>query len=82
MMNENIKKLADEAELTAGVWTVPDFIIERFAVSLIEQCVKICGNVRYTGYCPPEDGAAPQYYNDAAENCADDIKDYFGVNHG
>lgn len=39
-----------------------------------EACAKVCDGIRYSGYCPPEDGGAPRYYNDAAEECADTIR--------
>ncbi len=35
-----------------------------------EACAKVCDGIRYNGYCPPEDGAAPDYYNSAAAECA------------
>jgi hypothetical protein len=39
-----------------------------------EQCAKVCDGTRYSGYSPPEDGAAPDYYNSAAEECAAAIR--------
>jgi hypothetical protein len=39
-----------------------------------EACAKLCNGIRYSGYCPPEDGAAPDYYNSAAEECATAIR--------
>ena len=39
-----------------------------------EGCAKVCEGIRYSGYCPPEDGAAPDYYNSAAAECADAIR--------
>jgi hypothetical protein len=39
-----------------------------------EACAKVCEGIRYSGYCPPEDGAAPDYYNSAAAECAATIR--------
>jgi len=39
-----------------------------------EACAKACDGIRYNGYCPPEDGAARSYYNNAAEECAAAIR--------
>jgi hypothetical protein len=54
------------------------FILCRFANAIAaterEACAKVCDGIRYSGYCPPEDGGAPRYYNDAAEECADAIR--------
>jgi hypothetical protein len=57
----------------AYVGEVQEFC-ERFAALVAaaerEQCAKVCDGIRYSGYCPPEDGAAPDYYNSAAAECA------------
>jgi hypothetical protein len=54
------------------------FILCRFANAIAaaerEACAKVCDGIRYSGYCPPEDGGAPRYYNDAAEECAAAIR--------
>lgn len=39
-----------------------------------EACAKICDETRYTGYVPAEDGEARQYYDAAAEDCAEQIR--------
>ncbi len=39
-MNERIRELAKQAELTSGVWAVPDFILERFAELIVRECIK------------------------------------------
>jgi hypothetical protein len=39
-----------------------------------EACAKVCDDIRYGGYVPPEDGAAATYYNDAANECAEAIR--------
>lgn len=41
-----------------------------------ERCAKICETERYTGYVPPEDGSTAEYYNEAAENCAEAIRNW------
>lgn len=38
-MNERIEKLAEQAELTKGVWAVPDFILQRFAELIVRECL-------------------------------------------
>jgi hypothetical protein len=52
--------------------------LERFAALVAaaerEACAKACDDIRYSGYCPPEDGVAPDYYNSAAAECADAIR--------
>jgi hypothetical protein len=41
-MNERIKELAEQAELTKGVWAVPDFILKRFAeLIVLEMCKEL-----------------------------------------
>jgi hypothetical protein len=45
------------------------------AVAVGAACLKECEKIRYSGYCPPEDGRAPDYYNDAAIDCAEAIQD-------
>jgi len=74
MNRDDIIRLAQEAK----AWQLPHLIdhdgLERFADLVAaaerEACAKVCDDIRYSGYCPPEDGAAPDYYSDAAENCA------------
>jgi len=39
-----------------------------------ESCAKVCDETRYQWYCPPEDGPAPNYYDNAAEDCAAAIR--------
>jgi hypothetical protein len=39
-----------------------------------EACAKVCDGIRYSGYVPPEDGAAASYYDDAASECAATIR--------
>ena len=39
-----------------------------------EACAKVCDGIRYSGYVPPEDGAAAIYYDDAASECAAAIR--------
>ena len=39
-----------------------------------EACAKVCDGIRYNGYVPPEDGAAADYYDDAAIDCATAIR--------
>ncbi|NCW72852.1 MAG: hypothetical protein EBW12_07640 [Actinobacteria bacterium] len=52
--------------------------LERFARLVAaaerEACAKICDETRFLGYCPPEDGAAPEYYDAAAQSCAKEIR--------
>jgi hypothetical protein len=38
------------------------------------RAAEICDETKFKGYAPPEIGAAADYYNDAARNCADDIR--------
>ncbi len=53
----------------------PTCVAIREAVAMErEACAKVCDGIRHSGYCPPEDGGAPRYYNDAAEECADTIR--------
>lgn len=52
-----------------------EYFASLVALAVCEACVKECNQIRFSGYCPPEDGAAPHYYNEAAESCADAIKE-------
>ena len=52
---------------------VSDCIFDLIAAER-EECARICDKTRYKGYCPPEDGSAPDYYNAAAESCAEAIR--------
>jgi hypothetical protein len=49
-------------------------MVEEVVKAEREACAKVCDGIRYGGYCPPEDGAAPDYYNSAAAECADAIR--------
>lgn len=85
MNREDILQLAREAGFRVGpsrdgpddVWGV-GANLERFAALVAaaerDACAKVCDGIRYSGYCPPEDGAAPDYYNGAAEECAAAIR--------
>lgn len=74
---------------TMHVWTTPTEDVpypegvytenlERFAALVAaaerEACAKVCDDIRYDGYVPPEDGAASYYYNDASIECAAAIR--------
>ncbi len=80
MTRDDIIRLAREAgwhdELLSVSFTEP--LLERFAALVAaaerEACEKVCDGIRYNGYCPPEDGAAPDYYNSAAAECAAAIR--------
>ena len=52
---------------------VADCIFDLIAAER-EACAKICDETRYTGYVPAEDGGARQYYDAAAEDCAEQIR--------
>jgi hypothetical protein len=39
-----------------------------------EACAKLCDGIKYEGCVAPEDGAAADYYDDAARECADAIR--------
>ena len=82
MTREDIIRMAREAGLywTDGVadpWTATDDELESFAraVAAAERaaCIKVCDGIRYKGYVPPEDGAAAEYYDNAADDCANAI---------
>jgi hypothetical protein len=85
MTRDDIIRLSKEAGVPmeysfnngATVWDLHPSL-ERFAarVAAAERaaCAQVCDDIRYNGYCPPEDGAAPDYYNSAAEECAAAIR--------
>jgi hypothetical protein len=64
-MNKRIKSLADNAELTKGVWSVPDFILERFAKSIVRECANA---VRAVPTCGP-----------GSKGCDEIIREHFGI---
>lgn len=73
MMNENRALLAEIEKKDAEIEAL------RSELALVaaherEACARVCDETRYKGYCPPEDGAAPEYYDAAAESCADAIR--------
>jgi len=55
------------------VQKLPKLVAEAVAAER-EACAKICDETRYTGYVPAEDGGARQYYDGAAEDCAEQIR--------
>lgn len=61
-----------------GVVLKPSDLEVKLAVLAVaaerEACAKICDETRYTGYVPAEDGEARQYYDAAAEDCAEQIR--------
>lgn len=73
-MNQNIKKLAEDAELTVGVWAVPDFILERFAKSIIERCI-ICAEREWLR------NGTNSVHNQAVHSVIKSIKQHFGDSH-
>ena len=85
MTRDDIIRMAEEAGFQTDlqdVWITYDGIwseeFERFAALVAaaerEACAKICDETRFLGYCPPEDGAAAEYYDAAAESCAKEIR--------
>ena len=84
MTRDDIIRLAQEAGFIRVVATeeggavtttiAPIEELERFSALVAaaerEACAKVCDGIQYNGYCPPEDGAAPDYYNSAAAECA------------
>ena len=81
MTRDDIIRMAQECQLI-GMRPHLDGIyqesLERFAALVAaaerEACAKICDETRYTGYVPAEDGGARQYYDAAAEDCAEQIR--------
>ena len=81
MTRDDIIRMAKEAGLTLSSlcrWSAYSNDLERFAALVAaaerEACAKICDETRYTGYVPAEDGGARQYYDAAAEDCAEQIR--------
>lgn len=86
MTRDNIIRMAKEAgwqRVGRNPETGPEFPVlignlERFAALVAaaerEACAKICDETRFLGYCPPEDGAAAEYYDAAAQSCAEEIR--------
>lgn len=80
----DIIRMAEEADAFADAMdyagknynTLRDeYFASLVALAVYEACVKECNQIRFSGYFPPEDGNAPYYYNEAAESCADAIKE-------
>ena len=67
-MNGRMKDLAEQAELTNGVWAVPDFILKRFAELIVKECME---QVWYTR----ED----MINDNISQVIKDRIKEHFGV---
>ena len=44
---------------------------------MARKCAELRDAITYDGYVPPEDGAARDYYNSAAQDCADAIRAKF-----
>ena len=78
MTREDIIRMAREQGLpeteVEGVFMVNTDDLGRFAAAEREACAKVCDGIRYSGYCPPEDGSAPDYYNEATQECAEAIR--------
>jgi hypothetical protein len=79
MTKDEILSMAREADLiddtSKSDWYV--YQLERFAALVAEKereaCAKVCDSIRWSGYTPPEDGAAAEYYDSAASECAEQI---------
>lgn len=82
-MNDRILELAEKAEIdcdTDGdIFGSTNGSLKRFARLIAAECVDVCKTIRYSGYCPSEDGAAASYYDNAAENCEAAIRERFGI---
>jgi hypothetical protein len=81
MTREDIIRMAKEAKLPYEYDTGRTLYLkelERFAALVAsadrEACAQVCDGIRYSGYCPPEDGGATRYYDEAAEECAAAIR--------
>jgi hypothetical protein len=70
-MNKHIQEIADKA--TEDVMGVKVLNTELFSRLLIEQCAKICEELRFTNEGPGEQAA----YQRAL--CALSLKEYFGL---
>jgi hypothetical protein len=78
MTRDEIIDMAREAQLSCGS---DEFLLSSVAhfVALVtaaerEACAQLCDEVRWSGYVPPEDGAAATYYDEAATECAEAIR--------
>jgi hypothetical protein len=60
--------LIDGIKLYAGSYAEEAVRLER------EACVAICESTKHLGYVPAEDGAAREYYDAGAADCADAIR--------
>jgi hypothetical protein len=80
MNPDDIIRMAQEAGWEMGEDLSDGFGVRlaRFAALVAaaerEACAKVCDGIRYSGYVPPEDGAAASYYDGAASDCADTIR--------
>ena len=84
MTRDDILRMAQEASDgvlsydAEGRWILSEQEVIQLAASVAaaerEACAKICDETRYTGYVPAEDGGARQYYDAAAEDCAEQIR--------
>ena len=82
-MSEDIIRMAREAggNIYEVDWCFEIENLQRFA-ALVEQrvareCAELCDAITYEGYVPPEDGAARDYYDSAAQDCVDAIRAKF-----
>jgi hypothetical protein len=85
MTKDEIIEFAEKAGLLralfAGdevlVWEAETKHLQLFAALVAEKereaCAKVCDSIRWSGYVPPEDGAAAEYYDSAASECAEQI---------
>lgn len=77
-MNGRILELAEQAELTKGVWVEPDSI-ERFAELIVMECAKVAAQTP----CPYQDEFAKQTYghtwDKACVESAKAVRKHFGV---
>lgn len=73
----NKLEVADLIEQIPQELTPDDFLVAlatKAEEAEREACAKVCDGIRYSGYCPPEDGSAPDYYNEATQECAEAIR--------
>ena len=83
MKQEDIIRMAQEAggNIYEVDWCFEIENLQRFA-ALVErrvarECAELRDAIKYEGYVPPEDGGARDYYNSAAQDCADAIRAKF-----
>ena len=78
-MNPLIRELAEQAELTKGVWKTPDFILEKFAELIVKEVCEMMEQAEDDAYHCFEPSERPTEYIEWLRDWQERFTKHFGV---